>query len=194
MVSIAFDSSGQVKQPSPEELAKTDQTKAILSYIHGTMDDGRPYWAYVAVRPSKYQEFYVLTVSMKPMVIGNYGTVVAAGFESTPPQEVVMEMREVYGFDDQFEAKLKTEALKQREALFDKQEAKRIDDIVGMLKKNPPNGSVQAKASDTTLSSSKSTITIPAVAKSQNTVAKPIVKTKGRRPTKRSLLSRIFGR
>ena len=135
MTSIAFDSSGKVKHSSADELAQADQNTAILSYVHGTMEDGRPYYAYVAVKPSKYREFHALTAAKKAMVIGEYGTVVAAGFELEPPADVVKEMREVYGFDDEYETKLKQEGLKQQEAFFAKQEKTRIDDIVAMLQK-----------------------------------------------------------
>ena len=140
MVAIAFDSSGKVKPSSPEELAEADKNTYILCYVHGTMEeDGRPYYAYVAIVPSKYREFHALTAARKTMVIGDYGTVVAADFEFEPPPEVVEEMRHVYGFDDQLETKLRNEALKQQQAFFEKQEVKRIDDIVAMLKKKQQN-------------------------------------------------------
>jgi hypothetical protein len=84
MTSIAFEASGKVRCSSTEELAEADKETAILGYVHGTMEDGRPYWAYVAIIPSKYREFHALTAARKAMVIGNYGTVVAAGFESRP--------------------------------------------------------------------------------------------------------------
>ena len=137
MTAIAFEASGKVKSPSADELAEADKGSAILGYVDGTMEDGRPYYAFVAIIPSKYQEFHALTAAKKPMVIGKYGTVFAAGFESQPPPEVVKEMREVYGFDNQLGAKLEAEALKQKKAFFDKQETTRIDDIVAMLKKMP---------------------------------------------------------
>ena len=135
MTKVAFDSSGKVKLSSPEALAEADNDMAILGYVHGTMEDGRPYYAYVAIIPSRYREFYALTAIKKAMVIGQYGTVIAAGFESQPPAEVVKEMREVYGFDDQYEAKLKQEEIKQQEAFYVNQDKVRIDDIVAMMKK-----------------------------------------------------------
>jgi hypothetical protein len=135
MTAIAFESSGKVKHPSAENLAEADKDLYILGYVHGTMEDGRSYYAYVAIIPSKYREFHAMTAAKKAMVIGQYGTVIAAGFESEPPADVVKEMHDVYGFDEQFESKLKQEAIKQQEAFFKQQEATRIDDIVAMLKK-----------------------------------------------------------
>lgn len=137
MTTISFESSGKVKSSSPEALAAADSDMAVLGYVHGTMEDGRQYYAYVAIKPSKYREFYALTAAKKAMVIGQYGTVLAAGFDSQPPADVVKEMREVYGFDDQYEAKLKQDALAQQEAFFANQEKVRIDDIVAMMKKKP---------------------------------------------------------
>ena len=135
MSAIAFEPTGKVKHPSVEDLAQADKDLAILGYVHGTMDDGRPYYAYVAILPSKYREFHALSAAKKAMVIGNYGTVIAAGFEFEPPADVVQEMQDVYGFDEQFETKLKQEAIKDQKAFFEKQETGRIDDIVAMLKK-----------------------------------------------------------
>ena len=139
MTAIAFDSSGKVKHSSAEELAVADQNTAIVSYVYGTMDDGRPYWAYVAIKPSMYREFHAITASTKAMVIGDYGTVIAAGFESEPPPEVVEEMHEVYGFDEQYEEQLRQEALKQQDVLFEKNETSRINDIVAMMLKKSQN-------------------------------------------------------
>jgi hypothetical protein len=141
MTEFVFDTSGRVQQPSPEALAQADEDLAILGFVHGAMEDGRPYYAYVAIKPSQFREFHALTTAKKAMVIGEYGTVIAAGFEFEPPPEVVQEMRDVYGFDDQYEAKLKREAIRQQAAFFANQEKARIDDIVAMLKKQSTGSS-----------------------------------------------------
>jgi hypothetical protein len=141
MTSIAFEASGRVKCHSAEELAEADKEMAILGYVHGTMEDGRPYYAYVAIKPSKYKEFHALTTARKAMVIGHYGTVVAAGLQSEPPPAIAKKMRDVYGFDEQYEAKLKQEALREKEKFFENQEKVRLDDIVAMLKNKKPNSS-----------------------------------------------------
>lgn len=134
MNSYAFNTDGSLKQSTAGELADADRTSAILAYIHGTMPDGRPYYAYVAVLPSKYQEFYALNASRTPFVIEDYGVVVISGYEAAPPPQVVQEMKERYGFDDQFQSKL-VEHVKQQQKVFIKtQEDKRIHDALSFLK------------------------------------------------------------
>ena len=132
--SFAFEGAGKVKLSSGEELAKADQETAILAYTSGTTDDDRPYYAYVAVKPSKYQEFYALTSAKQALVIAEYGTIICGGFEEKPPLEVMNEMREIYGFDDGYEERLAQEAKRQLVAFLEKEEKARIDGIVRMLK------------------------------------------------------------
>jgi len=131
--SFTFESGGKVKLPSDEELAKADGETAILAYSNGTTEDGRPYYAYVAVKPSKYKEFYALTAARQALVIAEYGSVIRGGFEKEPPLEVLNEMREIYGFDNEFQEKLAHEAKKQLVAFLQKEEEARIDGIVRML-------------------------------------------------------------
>lgn len=130
---ILFEPSGKVMRPSTNDLQQADQDTVILGYLHGDMNDGRPYYAYVAIQPSKYSELHALTAARKSIVIGNYGTVIAAGFNSEPPPEIIQEMRDIYGFDEQYEAKLKQEAIRQRAVFLANREKAHIDKIVAML-------------------------------------------------------------
>jgi len=141
MTSFAFEASGRLKPPSAGELAEADEKDSILAYTRGTMEDGTPYYAYVAVKPSKYQEFHARTVERRTMVLGDYGKVIAAGFEPEAPPEVVADMRQRYGIDDQYEEKLVQRVLKQQSVFVEKQETSRLQDIVSMLKSKKPNGS-----------------------------------------------------
>jgi len=140
MTSFAFEASGRLKPPSAEELAEADEKDSILAYTRGTMADGTPYYAYVEVKPSKYQEFHAMTVARRTMVIGDYGKVIAAAFEAEAPPEIVAEMRERYGIDDQYEEKLVQKVLKQQSVFLEKQETSCLQDIVSMLKSKKPNG------------------------------------------------------
>ena len=138
MTVFNFEPSGKLKLPSQEELLKADNDAAILTYSHGTMD-GNPYWAYVAVKPSKYREFSRRSAARESLVFKDYGTVLAGGFAASPPAEVVREMQEKYGADPAYEDKLVAEANKQQDAFVAKREEKRIMDIVTMLKKTQAN-------------------------------------------------------
>lgn len=128
-----FTKDGTFAVPSAEAFAQADEDTAILAYTHGTMDDGRPYYAYVAVKPSLYQEFYRKSAAREPIVIGQYGTVVEGGFEASPPPDVQQRMREL-GFDEKLEEKLTQAAKKQLKAIHERQEVERIQGIVEMLR------------------------------------------------------------
>jgi hypothetical protein len=137
MIEVAFDSSAQVVAPSAQELSAADEAEqAVLAYTHGNLSDGRPYYAYVAVKPSKYAAFYAATAERRRMRIGDYGTVIKGGLEITPPPEVIKEMRVRYGFDDQYEEKLKEQALKQQKDFVVRREELRIENAVAMLKRD----------------------------------------------------------
>ena len=135
MIQYEFEASGAVRLPSQEQLLDLDNDTAVLAFTNGQMEDGTPYYAYVAVKPSRYQEFYNISKAREPMVIGEFGTIVACGAELMPPADVQQQMRDEYGFDDEYENKLRTECEKQRTKHMEKQEINRINDIVSMLKK-----------------------------------------------------------
>ena len=107
------------------------------------MEDGRPYYAYIAVRPSMYKEFKEITDAGEGLTLGEYGEVIAAGFEAKPPRAVVKDMRETYGFDEQFTEKLVQKIRQEQTVFMEQQEKKRLDNIVDMLKKKDA-GSSQA--------------------------------------------------
>jgi hypothetical protein len=136
-----FDAAGKATRPSDEELAKSDEYTSILVFIHGAMADGRPYYAYVAVKPSKYKEFSALTANKQNFVINDYGKVLMCGYTYDPPPRVVERMRKEYGFDEHYVEKLTEQANNQQKQFFEKQEVSRIDNIVAMLKKKNPDGS-----------------------------------------------------
>lgn len=134
MTAFAFDAAGNFQPPSAEELARLDSIASIIAYSYGFMEDGRPYWAYVAVKPSLYQQFYAQSVARQSMVVGDYGTILAAGFESEPPAHIVQQMQDSYGCDPRYEEKLIAEVRKEQAAALSQNEEKRLMDIVAMMK------------------------------------------------------------
>ena len=130
-----LEESGKLREQTEEELAALDKLEALVGYFHGTVSDGRPYWAYLLIKPSKYKEFYELTTARKPLVPTDYGTIIASGYDAAPPPEVVKEMREKYDFDNNYETKIKEEAEKQQKVFLDKKEEDRMKNIINMLQK-----------------------------------------------------------
>jgi hypothetical protein len=125
MISFAFEPSGRAKQPTIEELATADEQVRIITYTPGTMADGNPCYAYVAVKPSKFQQFRALTAAKTPFILNDYGTVVAAGFGTLPAPEVIEDMRKRFGMDEHFENNILATAKAQQLAFLKKQEENR---------------------------------------------------------------------
>src|SRR5579884_2861923 len=117
---LAFDKkTAQLVPPTAEELLEADKSTIILGYVDG-MSDGQPFWAYVAIKPSKYAEFHAKTSARQHLIIEDYGTIIASGYDLAPPAEVVQEMKEKYGADARLGEALKQEAIRQQKAFVDK--------------------------------------------------------------------------
>ena len=140
MAALAFKSSGELLPPTEEELVEADKDCYILCYTDGMMPDGRPYYAYIAVKPSKYLEFKKITDAGDGLTLADYGEVIAGDFETKPPQSVVDEMREKYHFDEQFTEKLVRKIRAEQDAFMEHREKQRLDKIVAMLKKQQSGG------------------------------------------------------
>lgn len=134
MFAYAFDNAGKLKMPTAEQLAESDKTVGIISYTTGVFEDGRPYYAFITVKPSKYAEFHRMTKERRALKLTDYGIIITGDFLPEAPADVVRHMEKEYGYDFDFEEKLKEEVVKQRAANSNKQEEKRIMDIVAMLK------------------------------------------------------------
>jgi hypothetical protein len=112
-----------------------DSNSQMLSFVQGQLPDGTPYWVYAVVKPSKYAEFMECTKAGKPIAFKQYGTVLKSGQGTQVPDSVKQEMKEKFGFDDDYEARLLTE-VREAQAIFgEQQEAARIAEIVEMLKR-----------------------------------------------------------
>ena len=134
MQQFEFDSSGKVKQPTQEALSEADRSAAIIAYTDGVTASGRPYYAYLAVKPSKYREFCERTEARESIRLSDYGKIVVYGYETKPPPGVTKHMQDKYGFDEQYEARLKEEISQQRKKFSTEQEEERLLDIVAMMK------------------------------------------------------------
>ena len=87
MTQFVFESSGKMQLPSQDALEAADADSAILAFSSGTVEGGEPYWAYVAVVPSKYSEFYARSAAREAFQLEEYGTVIEMGFDAAPPPE-----------------------------------------------------------------------------------------------------------
>ena len=103
-----------------DDVPDTDENSAILQFIAGTTE-GKDFWAYVAMKPSLYAEYYNNVSNKVPMNVADYGEILEQGWGSKPPAEIEQKMATEYGASDDFEQNLQQE-LKE----FIKDEAKKL--------------------------------------------------------------------
>jgi len=120
---------------TPEELAAADKDSAVIVCDYGTSADGRPYWVYLAVKPSMYKQFLKETAAHRPISFEEYGEILKYGYDQEVPLAVKEEMKLKYNFDDQYMAKLTQKVIQAQIVFFKNKETQRIGDIVAMLKK-----------------------------------------------------------
>ena len=90
-----------------------DSSVSIIALVQGKTRQGRDFWAYVAIPPSKFQAFKAAEAA------GNYrlddwGRILQHGFARQPPHWVREEMKTAYGARDSFEADIDTLAKQER--------------------------------------------------------------------------------
>jgi hypothetical protein len=129
-----FDAFGNLKTNTLQEIATMESdSDAVIVFDHGSTDDGRPWWAYIAVRPSRYDEYLLARKGHQAILLSDYGTVLKYGFNAEVPLTAKEEMKERYGFDEHFRENLLRDIQQAREA-FLKQRDNEISDIVKRLK------------------------------------------------------------
>jgi len=134
-MAFQFDPSGVIKPPTAEELQAADANGEVVVVLdRGTLEDNSPYWAYVAVKPSKYTEFMQLGKTRQPKRIADYGDILRYGFDDDVPDSVRQEMKAEHGYDEAFEDKLGETIKAERMNFLKQKETQRIGDIVAMLK------------------------------------------------------------
>ena len=106
----------------------------IIVLDRGEMENGSFYWAYIAIKPSRYKEFMRITGERRPIVLDEFGEILKHGFDEHVPQEAIDAMREEYGFDDQYVEKLGGRMVQVQSAFMKSRETQRLTDIVAMMK------------------------------------------------------------
>ena len=131
-----FGKDGTLKDLTAEELAAADADSSVIELNHGTLNDGTPYWAYIAVKPSRYKDFKRLTADHQPIRLTEYGNILKFGFDDLVPTSVREEMKQKHGCEDAFLTTLAADVKAAQATFLKQQEDMRIADIVSMLKNN----------------------------------------------------------
>lgn len=82
-----------------------DQEVAIITLVQGARTDGSPFWAYVAIPPSRYEAFKKAEAT-GAYRLNDYGAILRSGEGQEPPGAVRQEMMDKYGADESFEVSL----------------------------------------------------------------------------------------
>ncbi len=135
MATFSFDHTGALALPDTNALLKADEDSAVVVYVCGVVDDGRPYYAYIAVKPSLYPEFARLSAAQAEITPEAYGIILASGFAAEAPAEVIADMRHTYGFDETYLEKLRQGVIFQYHCFLKEKEDKRLSGIIAQLQK-----------------------------------------------------------
>lgn len=86
---------------TPHAKKDADQLTRIIMLIYGKMEDGGPFWCYVAVKPSKYEQFQADQQAGRVdlYTFDPYGEVIVSGIGDIPPGDVTAKVAEMYGAD-----------------------------------------------------------------------------------------------
>ena len=77
-----------------------DNLSRIVMLTYGAMEHGGPYWCYVAVKPSRYEEFQSRLASKKYNIQNfsedAFGEVIVSGEGITPPQDITKQVANLF--------------------------------------------------------------------------------------------------
>ena len=80
--------------------ADIDSLSRIVALTFGHMENGGNYWCYVAVKPSRYDEFQKAmsskTYNIQRFPDDGYGEVIVSGEGITPPTEVTRQVANLF--------------------------------------------------------------------------------------------------
>lgn len=77
-----------------------DDVSRIIVLAHGLMEDRGRYWCYVAVKPSRHQEFksaIAKKYNIQNFVDDGYGEVIVSGRGGEPPADVTQQVADMFG-------------------------------------------------------------------------------------------------
>lgn len=86
---------------TPNASVNPDDVTRIIMLIYGKLDNGGPFWCYVAVKPSKFEDFKTAEAEgrIDLYAFEPYGEVIVSAEGQTPPEDVTIKVAEMYGAD-----------------------------------------------------------------------------------------------
>ena len=80
---------------------EADALSRVIMLLYGKMDHGGPFWCYVAVKPSKFEDFKAAETAgaLDLYNFEPFGEVIVSAEGQTPPEDVTLKVAEMYGAD-----------------------------------------------------------------------------------------------
>ena len=77
-----------------------DLTRTIV-LVYGLLESGNHFWVFVAVKPSKYQDFITAQKAgtLNLYQFTPYGEIIVSGVGKAPPDEITIKVAEMYQTD-----------------------------------------------------------------------------------------------
>ena len=73
---------------TPDVLVKADAEAGIVHLMTGQTGSGENFWAYIAVKPSRYEDFILSSRAQEEMNLHEFGDILESGFGTEPPADV----------------------------------------------------------------------------------------------------------
>ncbi len=83
------------EKPNNSDLMRT------IILVYGLLEDGNPFWVFVAVKPSQYQPFILAQKNgtLNLYQFETYGEIIVSGVGKSPPDEITIKVAEMYQTD-----------------------------------------------------------------------------------------------
>ena len=91
------------------KVTEIDKKAAIVELFQGKTGDGKDFYTYIAVKPSKYEEYKKSQISGKSIDLTECGKILYVDWGKKPTEEVKQEMIDKYNLDTDFEEKFLNE-------------------------------------------------------------------------------------
>lgn len=84
-----------------ESPPNADQKARVIVLIYGMLSGNRPFWVFVAVKPTVYKDFLKAQKegTLDLYAFDGFGEIIVSGEGTTPPEEVTLKVAEVYQTD-----------------------------------------------------------------------------------------------
>ena len=92
--------------PTDSDDSFADLLSTLVVFVRGKLAGGKPYWAYLAMKPSMAKAFKEVQSKGVAFDLEEYGTIIEWGEGDEPPAAIVEQMKNTYAVGSDYEKKL----------------------------------------------------------------------------------------